>query len=340
MRLFALAAVSAVTPLALAATSVAAAADEYLYYASAPKGGCPHPAIWRADQNGTRAVRVLPPSAQGGTFDVSRDGRYIVRSETDTSGDRSHLFLYDMVEGTSRQLTKGRFSTLSPRFSPNGRTVAFIRTPHNYAEVGQIYKVPSSGGRTTRLVGSATYSEREPSSISTFSWSPNGKQIAYIDSQKYLERVNVSVGPRSRHLVMPKTRSGAHRPYSGSASAVAWTKKGMVAHVHFFFYPPAGGTSKGRAPRGMYLIKRPTNAWGRLVQRTKGTRMMAGLTMSADAKRTVGWTSRGIYRLTASGFTSMRIARPGEAHFADAPPEDLLVERAAGTSDPAIAACR
>ncbi|MGH8295549.1 MAG: prolyl oligopeptidase family serine peptidase [Steroidobacteraceae bacterium] len=73
--------------------------------------------------------------------------------------------------GQPRALVQGMRGLEMPRWSPDGRTLAFL------AEVGQrklqIYTVPAAGGTPTELSDA-------PNGVQQYSWSPDGNTIAYV----------------------------------------------------------------------------------------------------------------------------------------------------------------
>ena len=81
------------------------------------------------------------------------------------------LRVMPIAGGQPRTLVEGMRDLEMPRWSPDGRTLAFI------AKVGkresQIYTVPVSGGTPTELSDAAN-------GVQQYSWSPDGSTIAYV----------------------------------------------------------------------------------------------------------------------------------------------------------------
>jgi dipeptidyl aminopeptidase/acylaminoacyl peptidase len=134
---------------------------------------------------------------------VSPDGSQVawIKSWMDAASNRyrAHIYLTDLASGSSRQLTDGPGQDTRPRWSPDGRSVAFLATvtpPAGDPEVGeatsfrgrlpQLFAVSSAGGeprQLTHLAGGAS----EPR------WSPDGRQIAFttlIDPEEGLESLD------------------------------------------------------------------------------------------------------------------------------------------------------
>ncbi len=81
-----------------------------------------------------------------------------------------HIWLYDKQSNTARQLTYSEKSESSPRWSPDGRQLAFLS---NRAEQQQVYLLRMEGGEAAALT-------KGKAGIETFEWSPDGQSIAYL----------------------------------------------------------------------------------------------------------------------------------------------------------------
>jgi dipeptidyl aminopeptidase/acylaminoacyl peptidase len=105
---------------------------------------------------------------------ISPDGTQIVyaREANDIMTDRSRktLWLVDVRTGVQTPLVAGSGSHMSPRWSPDGKRLAYVST----AEGGspQLFVRWMATGATARITGL-------PDSPSAISWSPDGQRIAY-----------------------------------------------------------------------------------------------------------------------------------------------------------------
>ena len=81
-----------------------------------------------------------------------------------------HIWIYEKRSGAVRQFTYSAKSDFLPRWSPDGKQLAFLS---DRDEQTQIYGMRADGGEGTAL----TKGKR---SVANFAWSPDGKQIAFL----------------------------------------------------------------------------------------------------------------------------------------------------------------
>jgi dipeptidyl aminopeptidase/acylaminoacyl peptidase len=81
-----------------------------------------------------------------------------------------HIWLYEKESGAVRQFTFSAKDEFSPRWSPDGKQLAFLS---NRDDQQQIYVMRADGGEAAVV----TKGKR---SVRSFAWSPDGNQIAYL----------------------------------------------------------------------------------------------------------------------------------------------------------------
>ena len=122
---------------------------------------------------------------------ISPDGSRVafVRVWVNQKADRydTALWIVPTSGGPSRQITAGPRDG-SPRWSPDGKTLAFIRSPERDGrpQPAQIWLMSLEGGEAQPLTDT-------PRSPAGFEWSPDGKTIAFVsreDPSKEKEKPN------------------------------------------------------------------------------------------------------------------------------------------------------
>ena len=106
---------------------------------------------------------------------ISPDGRSIayVRRSNDIMTDkaRSSIWLIDVASGDQRPLVAGSGNHFSPRWSPDGKRIAYASTSEGGAP--QLFVRWMDSGQTARITGL-------PDSPQGINWSPDGRRIAYL----------------------------------------------------------------------------------------------------------------------------------------------------------------
>jgi dipeptidyl aminopeptidase/acylaminoacyl peptidase len=161
---------------------------------------------------------------------------------------RRHVWLVPGTGGASRKLTDGDWDDDLPRFSPDGRTVAFrsLRTARRATSyANEIWTVPVDGGSPQLLV-------QAHGPIRMHAWSPDGSRIAYLGNhQGEAQGVNndvwvidVATGEErnlTEHLDRPMGQwVRSDPPGSFLPPDLAWSPAGDAVYVVY----ADGGTSR------------------------------------------------------------------------------------------------
>jgi len=105
---------------------------------------------------------------------ISPDGKTVIYSQQmvdkKTEKKYSNLWVVLTETGESNQFTYGEQSDVKPRWSPDGRTIAFLSNRADKEKPTQIHLIPIGGGEARPLT-------EIPGVIGDFAWSPDGKKI-------------------------------------------------------------------------------------------------------------------------------------------------------------------
>lgn len=183
-----------------------------------------------ASRDGGDAVRVTRSVAAESDVAWSPDSKRIAYvSERDGT---PHLFLYDFTTNTETQLTNTAGADAVPRFSPDGKLIAFVRD-------GKELRVYETESKQERKLADAKM-ERPPFlNNRAFAWSPDSKWLAFSAvSNKSFRNVYAvqATGGEARQISSLASNSGSSISWHPDGTyllfqTVMRTESGQIARV-------------------------------------------------------------------------------------------------------------
>jgi dipeptidyl aminopeptidase/acylaminoacyl peptidase len=181
VRAAALSVAAAVVTQSLLATTVSSAADAQ----TAPVSAAPPPV-------GPAVAAVsAPPGRRLLTLDdmirerdasdprVSPDGQWVAYSVSDVDTARdvsvSAVYVTSWDGRTTRRMTWSKEGEHAPRWSPDGRMLAFLSARDDEREMEQVWMLPRDGGEAQRITNL-------PGGVLDYAWAPDGHRLAIIAS--------------------------------------------------------------------------------------------------------------------------------------------------------------
>jgi dipeptidyl aminopeptidase/acylaminoacyl peptidase len=102
--------------------------------------------------------------------------------------EREHLYLFTLADRKATLLTPGDYDEVSPSWSPDGRSIAFLsrrRPEYDRSDNWDVYLVAAEPGGEPRQLTTFVGADGDPEWGSRApSWSPDGKLIAYVQGGK------------------------------------------------------------------------------------------------------------------------------------------------------------
>ena len=156
--------------------------------------------------------RVIPfTSFQGYEEDpaFSPDGNQLAFAWGGEKDDNRDIYVQLIGAGPPLRLTNHPDADLSPAWSPDGRTIAFIRQSKTGAG---IFLVPALGGHERKLADVANVTPVRPPHLA---WSPDGESLVIVDKGS----------PQEHHsLFVLSIQTGERRRLTSSSCPTVWRR--------------------------------------------------------------------------------------------------------------------
>ncbi|MBM3747649.1 MAG: S9 family peptidase [Acidobacteria bacterium] len=140
-----------------------------------------------------------------GGVQISPDGRYVAYTVREADFEQNayvtHIWVAETASGRAWQLTRGKKSARAPRWSPDGRWLAF--SSDREGGKNQLFAIPPDGGEAVQLTKAAT-------AVGAFAWSTDGKQVAFTAPEKEPQALKDRKGHLGEFQVVRKDYSYSH----------------------------------------------------------------------------------------------------------------------------------
>ena len=168
--------------------------------------------------------------------DISNDGEYIayvVREaimKDKKSEFLSQIWVYNTGRSQSIQYTFNEKSSTSPKFSPDGKKIAFLSSRSGK---NQIWIMNTLGGEAKKLTD-------EKKGVRSIKWSPDGKMISFLKSDDDTEEEIKSKENKTDVILVDKNFKYSHiYSYNLEEDTVIQVTSGNYS-VNSFDYSPNG----------------------------------------------------------------------------------------------------
>jgi TolB protein len=206
--------------------------------------------LWRQELGSTKAEQITAGSGYDYQPDWSSDPRWAVFARYDH--DAVELWSLDMQDGRTRKMTSGGAVNLEPRFSPDGKRLAFVSTSykgHFHIFVGRfedgllsdVRQLTSENVSTLpRYYYSAVDHEISPA------WTRDGSEILFVSNRGHIHgtggfwKIKAEPGAEAHEIHYEETNWKARPDFSPDGKRMVYASY-LGQAWHQLWLMPAGG---------------------------------------------------------------------------------------------------
>ncbi len=184
--------------------------------------------------------------AVGDDFTFSPDGKYLLYTAPPERGEawttNYDIWRTPIAGGKSERLTDNPAADGAPRFSPDGRLLAYRaqRRPGFESDRWELMVTPAAGGKPRSIT------ERFDGSVGEFAWAPDGEHVYFIAEEKAgspIFEVSVEEG-EVKKVYQGNTQASLN--VSRDGHTLAFARTGMNYPPEVYVFHPQGGEAEGR----------------------------------------------------------------------------------------------
>ena len=207
--------------------------------------------LWRQRAGGLEAEQMTAGTGYDYQPDWSADGRWIVY--TCYLKDAMELWVLDVLSKQTHPLTHGGAVNVEPRFSPDGKRIAFVSTSdHGHFHIfvasfrdGELTDVQRFTGETRSTLPRYYYSQLDHE-ISP-AWSPDGTELLFVSNRGHIYgtggfwRMKAEAGAEPREIHYEETAWKAHPDFSPDGKRIVYASYLGQAWHQLWLMPANGG---------------------------------------------------------------------------------------------------
>jgi len=206
--------------------------------------------LWRQELGSTKAEQITAGSGFDYQPDWSSDQRWVVFARYDH--DAVELWSLDTQDGRTRRMTSGGVVNVEPRFSPDGKRLAFVSTSYKghfhifigRFEGGLLADVRQLTSENVSTLPRYYYSEVDHE-ISP-AWARDGTEILFVSNRGHIHgtggfwKINAEPGAEAREIHYEETNWKARPDFSPDGKRMVYASY-LGQAWHQLWVMPAGG---------------------------------------------------------------------------------------------------
>ena len=219
------------------------------------------------------------------TPEISPDGSQVlyVRSDADWKANKRITHIWRAATGSRDlvQMTNGGDGESAPRWSPDGKSIAFV-AKRSGDEAAQIYVLPASGGEAVRLTTHET-------AVSAIAWSHDGASLFFLASEPKTAKEKAREKLQDDVYSYDETQKQQHLwTVAVAAKAEKRITDGAFSVLSFTLSQDGSRIAHQRAPNTLYGDAEKGEVWvmktdgSEAVQITKNNVAESGAELSPD----------------------------------------------------------